>query len=294
MNVLSLFDGMSCGRIALQRAGIKVDNYYSSEIDKAAIKVANYNWPADDSNRLGDVEKWEEWDIDWSSIDLIIGGTPCQDFSIARTYQKKITGLLGEKSKLFLIFLDILNHVKQHNPDVKFLMENVRMKKDSKEELDNYLGVEGVCINSSLVSYQIRHRYYWTNICNITQPEDKGVSFQDYIEKDQETCHKYKLKNTPSRIKNWAGGVGRNNGAGSANVTNSDKIYCITTKQDRTPNSGLVEFEDFCRFLTRKELEIGQTVPVGYTDCVSYNQACKVLGNGWTVDVIVHILKNLK
>ena len=166
------------------------------------------------------------------------------------------------------------------------------MRKGCKEELDSYLDTAGTHINSNLVSYQNRPRYYWTNI-NFNVPEDKKISFQNY--KESGDLSSYKVKRTPSREKMWSSGKGRNSANyGCANVTNSDKIQCLTTKQDRCPNSGLVEYEDFCRYLTRSELEFAQTVPPGYTSCLSYNQACAVLGNGWTVDVIVEIFKGLK
>ena len=199
------------------------------------------------------------------------------------------TGLEG-KSGLFYEYLRILNEVKDHNLDVLWLLENVKMKKESKQALDNYLGTEGVYIDSSLVSFQKRARYYWTNF-NFTIPDDRKVSFQSY--KETGNLSKYKLNPTPSRLRMWSDGSGGNSIGSCANVTHSDKVYCLTTKQDRCPNSGLVEYEDFCRYLTQTELENAQTVPVGYTSCLSYNQACAVLGNGWTVAVIEHILSHL-
>lgn len=294
LNVLSLFDGMSCGMIALERAGVEVDNYFASEIDKHAIKVSQKNYP--EIIQVGDVTQ-----IDVSKlprIDLLIGGSPCQDFSIANTmninFDGNSIGLVGSKSSLFYHYLRIRNEILYYNPDLNFLLENVKMRKSCKEELDNYLGVQGVCINSSLVSYQNRTRYYWSNL-NITQPIDRSVSFQTFKEIDQDVLSKYKVKRTPSREKMWSDGEGRNSANfGCANVTHTEKIQCLTTKQDRCPNSGLVEYEDFCRYLTRGELEQAQTVPTGYTDCLSYGQASKVLGNGWTVDVIAHIFQSLK
>lgn len=167
------------------------------------------------------------------------------------------------------------------------------MKDTSKLELDEYLGVCGVRINSSLVSFQRRDRYYWTNI-PFTIPEDRRVSFQDFKDSDAEYLKKFKLKRTKSREYMWSNGRGRNaGGTGCANVTNAEKIYCLTCKQDRAPNSGLVEFEDFCRYLTTRELELAQTVPVGYTSPVSFRQAEDLLGDGWTVDVIAHIFNGL-
>jgi len=303
LNVLSLFDGMSCGMIALDRLGIEVTNYFASEIDKAAIKVSKYNW-GEKITHIGDVTKvkyengilYTEVGNFEVQIDLIIGGSPCQDFSIANTmnseYSPDSIGLGGDKSSLFYHYLRILESVKKENKEVKWLLENVKMRKGCKEQLDNYLGVDGVLINSNLVSFQNRPRIYWSNLI-VSVPEDRGISFQDF--KETGDLSQYKLKRTKSREHMWSNGIGRNAANyGCSNITHANKIQCLTTKQDRCPNSGLIEYEDFCRFLTRKELELAQTVPVGYTNCLSYNQACAVLGNGWTVDVIAHILKGLK
>lgn len=298
MNVLSLYDGISCGMVALERAGIKVSNYYSAEIDKNAIKVSEDNHK--DIIRIGDVTKisykngviyHENGSIDAGSIDLIIGGSPCQSFSYAAAMTGNQDGLDG-KSKLFYEYLRILKEVQAENKDVKFLLENVRMRSDDKSQLDSYLGVEGVYFNSELVSFQKRLRIYWTN-WKWELPNDKGISFQDF--KEGGDLSKYKLNRTKSREKMWSGGVSKSGGLGvCANITDSDKVYCLTTKQDRCPNSGLIAYEDFCRYLTRAELELAQTLPTGYTKAVSYNQAQAVLGNGWTVDVVAHILKGLK
>ena len=294
MNVLSLFDGMSCGQIALERAGIKVDNYYASEIKKHAIKVTTKNYP--NTIQLGDVTKiqykdgilyTENGNFNVRKIDLLIGGSPCQDFSLMKADGK---GLEGDKSKLFYEYLRLLKEVKPKY----FLLENVKMKKESRNHLNQYLGVEGIDINSSLVSYQNRPRIYWTNIPNVTLPKDKNINFQDFKIVDKEICEKYKVKRTPSREKMWNNGNGKTSLRSCHNITNSEKIYCVMRKQDRSPNSGLIEFEDFCRYLTREELEMAQTVPVGYTNCVSYNQAQDLLGDGWTVDVIAHIFSFIK
>lgn len=283
INVLSLFDGMSCGQIALERAGIKVKNYYASEIKKSAIKVTQSNYP--NTIQLGDVTKLNIHDL--PEIDLLIGGSPCQDFSPLKVNG---LGLQGDKSKLFYEYL----RIKQELNPKHFLLENVKMKKESEEALNNYLGVSGLHINSKLVSYQNRPRIYWTNIPGACVPLDKGISFQDYKETDIEVCKQYALNKTPSRERMWSNGQGRNNIGACANVTHSEKVYCLTRKQDRTPNSGLVAFEDWCRYLTRGELEQAQTVPLGYTNSVSINQAQDLLGDGWTVDVIAHLFSGLK
>lgn len=287
LNVLSLFDGISCGQIALERAGICIQNYFASEIKKNAINVAKKNYP--ETIHIGDVNQINFKDY-IGKIDLLIGGSPCQDFSPVKWINWKSEGLYGEKSSLFYKYLEALTIIKPKY----FLLENVKMKKECEEQLNNFLGVSGIHINSKLVSYQNRPRIYWTNIPNIGEIIDKKISFQDSKENNHENCIKYKVNRTPSREKMWNNGLGRNQGGACANVTNSDKIYCITRKQDRFPNSGLVEFEDFCRYLTREELELGQTLPVGYTDILTYNQMQDVVGDGWTVDVIAHIFKGLK
>ena len=283
MNVLSLFDGMSCGQIALNRLGIKYDNYFASEIKKIAIKVTQHHFP--NTIQLGDVKNINLKEL--PKIDLLIGGSPCQDFSIINTKQ---LGLQGEKSILFYEYLRILKELKPKY----FLLENVKMKKQSEQELNEYLGVKGLHINSELVSYQKRPRIYWTNIPNVEVPKDRNINFQDFKETNYDICKQYELKKTKSRIKMWGDGKGRNSELKRcSNITNAKKIYCLSRKQDRSPNSGLVQLDDWCRYLTRKELEQAQTVPIGYTDIVSINQAQDLLGDGWTIDVICHILKRL-
>lgn len=175
MNVLSLFDGISAGRVALERAGVTVDKYYASEVDKYAMQVSSKNFP--DIIQLGDVTKWREWDIDWSSIDLVIGGSPCQGFSFAG----KQLNFEDPRSKLFFEFVDICHRVADENPKMNFLLENVRMKKEFQDVISGYMGIQPIQINSSLLSAQNRVRLYWTNISNVTQPEDKGIFLKDII-----------------------------------------------------------------------------------------------------------------
>lgn len=298
MNVLSLFDGISCGQVALERAGIKVDKYFASEIKKHAINVTKSHYP--NTIHIGDVTKVRyengvlyselgEWEVE---IDILIGGSPCQNFSMARaTDLLEIDGLEGDKSKLFYEYLRILHEI---NPKY-FLLENVKMKKDSEKQLNEYLAVEGIHINSTLVSFQNRPRIYWTNIPGVAAPEDRKVNFQDYKDKDYDYCMQFKLPDTKSRRKYWMGGKGNNSATGGcANVTHAEKIKTLTRKQDRCPNSGLIEFDGFARFLTRREIELAQTLPVGYTDSLSYNQMQDVCGDGWTIDVIAHILSGIK
>lgn len=197
MNVLSLFDGMSCGRIALRELGIEPEHYYASEIDKFAISQTRLNFP--DTIHLGDVTKWREWEIDWGTIDLILAGSPCQGFSFAG----KQLAFDDPRSKLFFVFVDILSHVKALNPDVFFLLENVNMKKEHMRVITEYCGVHPVNINSNLVSAQNRNRWYWTNIrtkkvglfgeihSDIPQPKDEGILLRDILE--EEVDEKYYL-----------------------------------------------------------------------------------------------------
>ena len=174
INVLSLFDGISSGRVALQRTGIPVNKYYASEIDKYAIMITQKNFP--DIVQLGDVTKWEDWDIDWSSIDLLIGGFPCQAYSVAG----KQLGVNDSRGQLFFRYVEILNHIKKFNPNVRFLAENVKMKQEFQNMISENLGVQPVEINSALLSAQNRKRLYWTN-WEFGQPEDKHIMLKDIV-----------------------------------------------------------------------------------------------------------------
>lgn len=214
-------------------------------------------------------------------IDLLIGGSPCQNFSIARVSMgtKEIEGLNGEKSRLFYEYLRLKRTIE---PEF-FLLENVKMKKKDEEELNKYIGVNGIHINSKLVSYQLRDRIYWSNIKGITEPEDRKINFQDYKDTDEKYCSEFKVKRTPSRERMWNEGRGRQTAGNCTNITKAEKIGCLTRKQDRCPNSGLIECGGFCRYLTRREIELAQTLPIGYTDNLSYSQMQDVCGDGWTV-----------
>lgn len=190
INVLALCDGMSGGQIALTELGVPINQYYASEIDKFAMKQTQHNFPK--TIQLGNIENWREWDVDWKSIDLILAGTPCQGFSFAG----KQLAFNDPRSRLFFVFVDILNHIRKLNPDVKFLLENVNMKKSHLEVISRYTGVFPVRINSNLVSAQNRDRWYWTNVktkqvglfgevySDIPQPKDRGILLRDILEKD--------------------------------------------------------------------------------------------------------------
>jgi len=186
MNVLSLFDGISCGQIALERAGIKVDKYYASEINPKAIEVSEDNYP--DIIQLGNVIDLTERIIDTlPRIDILIGGTPCQDLSVYKLNINDAKGLEGKKSNLFYQYERIFKYIKPKY----FLLENVSMDKEWEDIISNLLGVKPVMINSNLVSAADRKRLYWTNIPNLTQPIDKGILIKDIIIPAEEVAEKY-------------------------------------------------------------------------------------------------------
>ena len=174
--VLSLFDGISCGRVALERLGIPIATYYTSEIDKYAMAISDYHFP--DNIKLGDITTWESWEIDFSQIDLILGGFPCQSWSV----NGRLNGIEDARGQLVYPMLKILEQVRQANPDVQFLFENVKMKQQFRTFLTDLIQIEPVLINSSLLSAQNRERLYWTNIPNVTQPNDLGLTMNDILE----------------------------------------------------------------------------------------------------------------
>lgn len=384
MNVLSLFDGISCGRVALERVGIKVNKYYASEIDKYAIQISKKNYPG--IIQLGDINNWESWDIE--KPDIIIGGSPCQGFSFAG----KQLNFEDSRSKLFFKFVYILKHYKPKY----FLLENTKMKKEYQDVISKCLGVKPIEINSSLVSAQNRKRLYWTNIPSIEQPQNKNIMLKDIVHEHEEIDCKYALslneigymqkgndkwiqagkcrlerylqykennksfsitanicKGVPyncffqdlneyivpfdktlqildKEVEKGKVGYFRKDsqanrvyyihgkavtlcgeaGGGAAKMgqylfgcitpdrinkrqngqrfNDGNKFYTLT-KQDRHG----VLIEGYIRKLTPIECERLQTLPDNYTEGISNTQRYKSLGNGWTVDIISHILKDI-
>ena len=325
VNVLSLFDGMSCGQIALNQLGFKVDNYFASEIDKDAMKIAKKNFP--NTHHIGDVTK--VYGSDLPKIDLLIGGSPCQGFSFAG----KQLNFNDPRSALFFEFVRLL---KETNPKY-FLLENVRMKKESEDVISEYLAVKPITINSSLVSAQNRVRLYWTNIPNVVLPEDKGILLKDIFEtntsekiytepyykiNDKQLSYLGYVGNAPKQatkvfsvegksvcLTALGGGQGGKTGLyeipkGGAirgrysndgsiqqqlEIRKDDKTNTLTT----VPKDNVIVSGNSCRKLTVTECEKLQTVPVGYTEGVSNTSRYKMLGNGWTVEVIKHIFRNM-
>ena len=297
MNILSLFDGMSCGRIALERANIKVDKYYASEIDKYAQIVSNKNYP--DIIQLGDVNNWREWNIE-QPIDMIMGGSPCQGFS----FSGKQLNFNDERSKLFFTFADILRHYKPKY----FLLENVVMKKEYENVINNILGeiypdcgkqdlfgtstIQPIQICSSLVSAQKRRRLYWTNIPGVAQPNDKHILLKDIMLKDDER-NDFKIP-TPKRMEYIQRKIEKGWIKKGFNTAETSKSECLMATMYKNLQEFVFKDGDGYRFFHINEFERLQTVPDDYTAEVSETQRLKMLGNGWTVDVICHILKNIK
>ena len=312
MNVLSLFNGMNTGRQALENVGIPVNKYYSSEIKPYAIELTQHHFP--DTIQVGDVTKWKEWDIDWKSIDLVLSGSPCQDLSKAG----KRAGINGSKSSLFFIFVEILEHIKLLNPNVLFLQENV----GSASKLDVGIMSRALCvypvrINSSLVTAQLRDRYYWTNIktretmfdvvTDIPQPKDRFIMFKDIItnEKNNNEIVKSDLlyfENNELRVK-----INSNKGY---DIMTENHCLNLAFQKSKTRRGRITKFKSPCllkaneplytydnynlRKLNKIELCRLQGFPDNYCDILSKSKAASLLGDGWTLPVIEHIFKFIK
>jgi len=279
MNVLSLFDGMSCGQIALKKLGIPVGFYMASEIDRHSIEIAAKNFP--NTLLLGDVkEVGQKMYVDHEKgvstlilpkIDLLLGGSPCQGFS----FLGKQLDFEDPRSKLFFEYVRILKEVKPKY----FLLENVKMKKASEDIITEHLGVEPIEINSSLVSAQNRRRLYWTNI-PVEQPEDLDIKMKNIVRWSRSTRYP---KGQASYVESRAYMDGKSN-----TLLTGDGCSTFSSKSMILDNACKL------RKLTPNECEFLQTVPEDYTAGVSDHQRYRMLGNGWTVDVIAHILKGMK
>lgn len=301
MNVLSLFDGMSCGRLALEKAGVSVDKYFSSEIKKHAIKVADINFPEDTPNRLGSIT-----DIEGSKlpkIDLLIGGSPCQDFSQAN---KERLGDKGEKSGLFYEYVRLLDECKPKY----FLLENVKMKKEHEAIITEILGVEPIKINSSIVSPQLRNRLYWTNIPQVSDIEKVDIKLNDVLENGYSDRDKARALlesdsrplSTPIKMAHRYFNTGFTTLIFKSK-SHFEKVKCHFDKHFKGKSAKEIDELSKCmdlsiynglRYMTPTEREACQTVPKGFTNSLTNNEAACLLGDGWTVDVIAHILKGIK
>lgn len=311
ITVISCFDGMSCGRIALDRSGFTDVKYLASEIDKKAILVATHNYP--DNTNLGSITEWRGWDIEWSKVDLLIGGSPCQGFSSAGKHGGTLSTLSsGEdllvctredylfakrdgaefhsQSYLFWEYVLLLDHIRLHNPDVKFLLENVKMKGVYVTMISNILGCEPLFINSASFSAQNRQRLYWCN-WEVQPFVDNPITVNDIL--DDRDFYSTRAKSYCIDA-NYGKGTNfkRYFYRGSRQLVLEKDYYPELVGED-TANEVMKADGGRWRKLSISECERLQTVPVGYTDTAG-SYAYHMLGNGWTVDVISHILTGLK
>ena len=293
LTVLSLFDGISCGYQALKEAGVSVGKYYASEIDKFAISVAMKNHP--DIKQLGDVTKWREWDIDWKSIDLLIGGSPCQGFSKAG----KRLMFDDSRSKLIFCYFDILEHIKSLNSNVKFLLENVQ-NKDYEAIVDEKMGVKRIHINSELFSAQSRPRAYWTNLEIRDLPTHNDAVISDIIEDGADENEKLYLSKVHLAAfhRSYKFKPGERTGKSRTITLSYYKRPNNVTYIPHNNSNAAEEYSEY-RMLSPVECERLQTLPDGYTafgaegEIISNTQRYKMLGNGWTVAVIKFLFSEL-
>ena len=309
MNVLSLFDGITCGKVALEDAGIKVDTYFSCEIEESAIEISKRNHPG--IIRLGDINAWKTWNL--PKIDLVIGGSPCQGFS----RNGKGLNFSDPRSFLFFKYVEILQAIQKQNPNVKFLLENVAMKKEWLRTIDAFLNVPHKEINSRLLSAQNRQRMYWCNF-EFEMPQEQNINLIDILEKVDTTnfvMHEGILFD-PSISEAERSLVSNVNGEiriaqatkkGYAIAKNGDGINLSfptsKTRRGRVIDQKSATLDCQCnvcvyvdgviRHFTRTELERLQTLPDGYTTGANDREAKQAIGNGWNIKTISHILKQI-
>lgn len=295
INVLSLFDGISCGQVAFERAGIKVNNYYAFEIEPNAIKITMKNYP--NTIQCGDVFDTDFKNFIEKDIDIVIGGSPCTFWSKAKCHtakQKRELDTDGVGWKLFMKYVECVNTVK---PKYFLYENNDGIPENILNEISKQLGVEPIMIDAALVSAQRRKRNYWTNIPGIEQPEDKGLLFKDVIVDDPSLIKvDERIGKTMIVTKNYV----KYDLGGHGYYSQQDRAYFPDSKAPTVPR---------CRTETKFNLWLGnntykktcpveverlQTLPDNYTDCVPKTRRFEAIGNGWCVDVIAHIFSYLK
>lgn len=294
LRVLSLFDGYGGSAIALKKIGVDCE-IYSSEVDRFCIEVSSQN---KDLVHLGDINNWRSWDIEWGGIDLLMAGSPCQGFSDSG----KGLNFDDPRSKLFFVFLDIRDHILSLNKDLIWVLENVEMKSEWSKKIDELTGVSRVNINASLVSPCYRPRNYWCNF-DVSQPKDLGLKISDFVSDG----FKYPASITGRRINPETGKRDDYNKeipiSQYLEVQSHDKARCVTTVPKDCLLSSIPpgKYKDAYASLkkgvdwrepTVSELERWHGVNPGYFSGVSESQARKMIGNGWNIDVICHILKS--
>jgi DNA-cytosine methyltransferase len=303
INVLSLFDGISCGKVAIENLGIEIDNYYTSEIDKYAIAISDYNFK--NNIKLGDINNWKNWDINWADIDLVLAGFPCQSWSA----NGNLLGIEDVKGQLVYPMLKIIDKIRLLNPDVKIILENVKMKSQFQDFLTDLIGVKPILINSSLVSAQNRERLYWSNVSNIEIPQDEGIFFKDIMEISPSVIKGGKLK---EYHKNKEGKLTVRGlcHIGTADINGMDSIKRVyhpsgkcPTLQTSTGGNREPKFsidDTTWRKITPIEAERLQTLNDDYTRYgiinghrvnISNTQRYQTTGNGWTVKIIQAFLE---
>lgn len=288
MNVLSLFDGISCGQVALQRAGIKYNNYYASEIDRNRISVTQRSFP--DTIQLGDVRSIKFSELD--NVTLLLGGSPCENLSITAIDRANVAnGLEGEKSILFMHFVRALEAVRPR----WFLFENVfSMSENNKNTITSYLGVEPLMIDSALVSAQDRKRYYWTNIPGVTLPKSKNLVLKNIMETTVAEKYFYKKPFEVYDLDKKIVGRLQVNAHDLVKRVYNPNFKCATlTAVSGGYQEKKVLDNNRVRKLTPLEYERLQTLPDNYTAGFSDTARYSMCGDGWTVDVIAHILSFL-
>ena len=292
---MSLFDGMSCARLTLEATGKVFSKFYTSEICETAIKISDDNFS--DNIKLGDINKWREWDVDWVSIDLLVGGSPCQGFSRAGNE----LNFNDPRSKLFFVFIDILNHIKSLNPKVKFLLENVKMRKEYEQVITNYIGIEPIMIDGKNGYLQARPRMWWFNF-------DKKKSYSGAYNNISDilcaTEFNEKTLSDNSRVKgiteNDRGFRAHRGDARKTGISELGRILKPTAKyadtittthapKILTRNNGKIYY----RNASIAECELLSGLPVGYTKSVSDRQALKAIGNCWHVGITTDIFSAL-
>lgn len=291
MKVLSLFDGISCGMVAIERAGIQIERYVAYEIEPNAIKISQKNYPQ--IEHCGDVTTADF--TQYQGFDLLIGGSPCQDLSNYKYDRGDVKGLEGEKSCLYYHFIRALQEAKPRY----FLLENVAsMEQKWVDVISGDLGVDPIMINSDLVSAQLRKRLYWTNIPNVTQPEDLHILLKDIVVPAAQVPDKYWYNR--EFIYNGDDAKVQATLLGSGLMRNMRECYNLNSKCNTLLCDGdggnrqkKVYQEGRVRKLMPIEYERLQTLPDNYTACVSDSKRYTTVGNGWTVDVIAHIFRGL-
>lgn len=296
MKVLSLFDGISCGMVALERAGIPVEKYVAYEIEPNAIKISENNYPQ--IEHCGDVTTADF--TQYKGFDLLIGGSPCTNWSCAKNHKAK------EKKELFInegmgweLFKQYVRAKEEAQPKYFLYENNYRISQNIVEAITEMLGVQPIMIDSALVSAQRRKRLYWTNIPNVTQPEDKGLLLKDiYIPDEKLVRRDERIAKTAVKTKNYIKYDLMNKG----HFSQAYRIYYLNGKsptiarcRTETKTNMLIDESDICKYkiISPVEAERLQTLPDNYTEGVSKTRRFEAIGNGWTVDVIAHILRGL-